>query len=149
LPLAQLSYTRWQPSAGYTTDSNLNRNWYFSKYIGFAAGFGYINGASSSILSLPIGLQINHPLNNNLVAFAGISVAPTFYGIHSLTDPLSYKSIQNPYLSNTYGFGADTGMEMGLMYTNDAKTFSISGSIGIDRYYSPVYPAVRSQDKKP
>lgn len=153
LPLAQMNASRWQPIPanlpGSGIDSNANPRWYISKYAGLSMGYGFFNGGNATTLSLPAGLQLNHPLNNNWVAFAGVSVAPTFFYVHSLTDPILYKPAQSPYLSNTYGFGMDARMEMGLMYINDARTFSISGSIGVERYAYPVYPTERTNAKRP
>jgi hypothetical protein len=152
LPVSQMNYSRWQPmpySAGPGGDSIVQQKWYFSKYAGLAIGYGFFNGGNATTWSLPVGLQLNHPLNNNLVAFVGVSAAPTFFYVHSLTNPILYKPAQSPYLSNMYSFGMDTRMEMGLMYTNDARTFSISGSIGIERYAYPVYPTERTNVKKP
>jgi hypothetical protein len=153
MPVTEMNYSRWQSFPSYPgasgSDSNANQKWYFSKYAGLAVGFGFFNGGSSTTMSLPLGLRLNHPLNDNLVAFAGISAAPTLFYVHSLTDPLLYKPSQVPYLSNTYNFGMNSRVELGLMYTNDAKTFSISGSIGVDRYAYPVYPSERTNLKKP
>jgi hypothetical protein len=96
----------------------------------------------------PVGLQVNHPLNNNLIAFAGISTAPTFFSFnHSFTDPALSKYYPGSYLPNTYSFGINSRVEMGLMYINDAKTFSISGSIGVEQSSYPVYPVSRMNTK--
>jgi hypothetical protein len=87
-------------------------------------------------------VQINHPLNNNLISFAGISAAPVFFSFnHSFMDPGLNKSYPGPYQVNPYSFGMNSRVEMGLMYINDARTFSISGSIGVERGYYPGYPA--------
>ncbi len=123
-------------------DNPLNQKWYFSKYAGISAGFGFFNGGSTTYISAPLGLQLNHPLNNNLIAFAGISAAPTFFSFsHSFTDPALNKYYPGSYLPNTYSFGINTRVEMGLMYINDAKTFSISGSISVERSSYPIFPA--------
>jgi hypothetical protein len=136
-------YTQWSPFTGYhpfPDSSQINSKWYFSKYAGISAGFGFFNGGSSTFISAPAGLQINRPLNNNLVAFAGVCAAPTFFSFNrSFTDPLLYKSYPGYNPSNAYGFGINSRIEMGLMYINDARTFSISGSIGIERSSYPLY----------
>src|SRR5882672_10671620 len=80
LPVSSINYTQWMPFPGYNQlrdSSNFNQKWYVSKYSGLSAGFGFFNGGSATVLSSPIGLQLNHPLNNNLIAFAGISAAPS------------------------------------------------------------------------
>jgi len=40
---------------------------------------------------------------------------------------------------NPYSFGINSRVDIGLMYINDARTFSISGSIGVERAAYPVY----------
>jgi hypothetical protein len=42
-------------------------------------------------------------------------------------------------------FGLNARVEGGLIYTNDAKTFSISGSVGIEKGSYPVYPYNRKK----
>jgi hypothetical protein len=152
LPISSMNYSLWQPFSCYDPlgDSNhLNQKLYFSKYAGVSTGFGFYNGANAIFLSAPVGLQLNRPLNNNLIAFAGISAAPVFFNFNrSFTDPGINKYYPGGSLSNAYGFGVNSRIEMGLMYINDAKTFSISGSIGVDRASYPVYPSNRVITKK-
>jgi hypothetical protein len=152
LPVSSLNFIQWQPFPGYypTGDTNhVNQKWYFNTYSGVSAGLGFFNGGNATVLSAPVGLQLSRPLNNNLIAFAGISAAPTFFSFSSLyTDPVFNKSYPGSTLPNAYGFGVNSRVEMGLMYINDAKTFSISGSIGVDRTSYPVYPPNRVNTKK-
>ena len=151
LPVGNIGFTTWPSSSFHHSlnDSNhLNQKWYFSKYAGVSAGYSFFNGGGASYISAPFVLQLNHPLNDNLIAFAGISAAPTFFSFsHAFTDPAYSKSYPGSYLPNTYTFGVNSTVEMGLMYVNDAKTFSISGSIGIERGSYPVYPAERVNRK--
>jgi hypothetical protein len=51
-------------------------------------------------------------------------------------------------MANPYGFGLNSRVDIGLMYINDARTFSISGSIGVERGTYPVYPSNRVTTKK-
>jgi hypothetical protein len=152
LPAGSMNYKPRQPYRSYNSlgdSSILNQKWYISKYAGFSAGFGYFNGGSAMVLSAPVGLQLNHPLNDNLIAFTGISVSPAFFSFgSSFTNPVFNKSYPSSNPSNTYGFGMNSRVEMGLMYINDAKTFSLSGSIGIERNSYPVYPSDRMNTKK-
>jgi hypothetical protein len=128
-------------SHGTPNDNLQNKQWYFTKYAGVSAGFGYFYGGGGSYIAVPVGVQLNHPLNNNLTAFAGASVAPTFLSFNSaFVNPTASKYYPGSYLPNTYSFGMSSRVEMGLMYTNDDKTFSISGSIGIERSTYPIYP---------
>jgi hypothetical protein len=144
LPGATLSFAQWQPFHPYrllSDSSPLNSKWQLSTYSGVSAGVGFYGGYSTTYMSVPVGLQLSRPLNNNLVAFAGVSAAPVFYTFpHAFMNPAYNKSYPGNYLPNTYQFGMDARAELGLMYMNDARTFSISGSIGVERSSYPIYP---------
>src|ERR1700688_3643438 len=90
-PISTLNFAQWEPFSAYHPNSdnnNLNQKWYLTKYVGISTGFGFFNGAGGSFISAPVGLQLNHPLNNNLIAFAGVSVAPSFFNFSSsFTNP--------------------------------------------------------------
>jgi len=147
LPVSTMNFAQWQPLSAYnpySDNNNLNQKWYLTKYVGISAGFGFFNGAGGSFISAPVGLQLNHPLNNNLIAFTGVSVAPAFFNFSSSFTSPSYPG----NMPNAYGFGLNSRVDLGLMYINDAKTFSISGSIGVDRYSYPVFPSNRTNIQK-
>jgi len=152
LPVSHLNFTQWQPYPIYNqpvASSPLDHKWYFSKYAGLSAGSIFFPG-STSFLAVPVGLQLSRPLNNNLYAFTGISAAPVIFNFNRLfTDPGKNLSYPGNNLPNGYGFGLNSRVEMGLLYINDAKTFSISGSVGIERNSYPVYPSNRMNTKKP
>ncbi|RYF92572.1 MAG: hypothetical protein EOO00_07120 [Chitinophagaceae bacterium] len=133
------------PRSNMQLDSNsLNRNWSLNKYAGLSSGFGFFNGANTTMLSAPIGMQLNRRLNKNLYAFAGISVAPSYFTYNrSFNDFNIYKSNSSNTRINSNGFGIYSRAEAGLMYINDERTFSISGSIGVDRSSYPIYPSNR------
>jgi len=99
------------------------------------------------MVSAPIGLQINRRLTNNLFAFAGVSVAPTYFSTNSsFNNEGMYK--MNPGFTqfSSKGFGMYSRVEGGLMYVNDERTFSISGSIGIESSSYPFYPSNRTSN---
>jgi hypothetical protein len=122
--------------------SALNSKWSFQKYVGISSGFGFFNGGQSSVISAPVGMQLNRRLNKNLYAFAGLTVAPSYFTYNrSFNDFNIYKSNPGNTRFNSNGFGIYSRAEAGLMYINDERTFSISGSIGIDRSNYPAYPA--------
>jgi hypothetical protein len=151
LPVSTMNYASWQPFPAYNLlgdSSHLNQKWHLSTYTGISAGFGFFNGGNATAISAPVGLQLNRQLNNNLYAFAGISAGPAFFSSRSFTEPFLYKSYPGSNYSNAYGFGINSSVEMGLMYINDAKTFSISGSIGVERSSYPVYTPDRANTKK-
>jgi hypothetical protein len=153
LPISQLDYSQGLFSPRYNQfvySGALDHKWHLTKYAGLSAGSVFYPGpGNTSFLAVPIGLQLSRPLNKNVYAFAGISATPVFFSTNRL---LAYPSMNPSYpvnpFSNGYGFGSNTRVEMGLMYINDAKTFSISGSVGIDRSSYPVYPSTRTNTKK-
>lgn len=148
LPISNSNYGFWQPVPSYNVLNDNNhspKKWRLDKYVGVSAGFGYFNGVGNTYMSVPVGIQVSRPLNNNLFAFAGASVAPTVFNVNN---PSLYHSYPVNNLSNPYRLGVDARMEMGLMYINDARTFSISGSIGVERSSYPIYPAQRPAGKK-
>jgi hypothetical protein len=153
LPVGSMNFSQpfFFPAYQSYGDSNqLNQKWYFTKYAAISTGAVFFNGGGGTFLSAPVGIQLNHPINNNLIAFAGISAAPTFFNYNSIyTDPVFNKSYPGNYMSNPYGFGMNSRVDIGLMYINDARTFSISGSIGVDRGTYPVYfPSNRTTGKR-
>jgi hypothetical protein len=116
-------------------DSNLaNKKWSLHKYGGISLGYSFFHGGGASYFSAPLGLQLNRRLNNNLYAFAGVSAAPTYVNF-----PGSFVNadIKKMNTNNLYMYSR---FEAGLMYINDEKTFSISGSISVDRSNYPAYP---------
>ena len=144
LPLNDMNYAQRGAFTQYrhlTDTNNLNKKWSLNKYGGISTGFGFFNGGSSTMLSAPVGLQLNRRLNNNLYAFAGVSVAPAYFSLNSsFANPDLYKNN-----SGISGFsngkpGFYSRAEAGLMYINPERTFSISGSIGIERSSYPIYP---------
>jgi hypothetical protein len=129
---------------------NTHQKWFVSKYAGISTGMLFYNGGATSYFSAPVGIQLNRQINHNLYAFAGVSVAPTYYYMSN--------SFQNTRSGNMYpmnnmlspnSLGIYSRMEMGLMYVNDQKTFSVSGSISIDRGSYPVYPSSGYTRKQP
>lgn len=119
--------------------NNLNKKWSLNKYAGLSSGLMFFNGGHGSFLSAPIGIQLTRQLTNNVYAFAGVSVAPSYFNFNqSFNNSAFNKSYpaMNPAFSQ---FGLSSKVEMGLMYVNDQKTFSISGSIGVRRTGYPAY----------
>jgi hypothetical protein len=120
----------------------LNKKWSLSKYIGASTTFGFLNHGNASVFSVPVGLQLNRRLNNNLYAFAGVSVAPSYINFNGSFLNNDVKVMQQS-LGRYNQFATFTRAELGLMYVNEQKTFSISGSFGVQQGVSPFYP-VRS-----
>ncbi|MCC6288612.1 MAG: hypothetical protein IT249_12090 [Chitinophagaceae bacterium] len=121
------------------TDTDPNKKWFLSRYTAISAGYSFFKGGSFNYISAPVGLQLNRRLNNNLYAFAGLSVTPTYINFNQ---PVPLSGMNKMYNSSIFGannFAIYPRAEMGLMYINDDKTFSISGSISVQRggYYLP------------
>ncbi len=115
--------------------------WFFSSYRGLSTSVSFFKGGNASIFSAPMGLQLNRRLNNNLYAFANVSVAPSYVSINpSYLSGLNKNFTNSPFNQNS--FGLYPAASLGLMYINDAKTFSISGSISAEKsmYPMPYYP---------
>jgi hypothetical protein len=129
-------------------ESAFNKKWSFITYSGISTGYNFFRGGNAFVVAAPLGLQLNRRLNNNFFAFAGISAAPAYINFNSsfLSAGVN-KFNQNNGLYKTNSFGIYSRAELGLMYVNDARTFSISGSIGVERssnpilYYQPVSSA--------
>ena len=150
LPVSNYNSTPWQPLMGFgynpfATGFYPDNKWHLTKYASLSAGTVFFNGATS-YLSAPVGLQLSHSLNNNLYGFGSVSVLPTVYSFNGMfLGPSSGPSYPG---ANAYRFGMNSRVEMGLMYINDEKTFSISGSIGVERGSYPVYQVPRTNTKR-
>ena len=120
-------------------DSISNRKWSLIRYSAVASQFAFFNGGNASIFSVPIGMQLNRRLNNNLYAFAGVSVSPAYINFsRSFMANDFNKSIQNRAF-NSGSLGVYSRAALGLQYVNDERTFSISGSISVDRGSYPMF----------
>ncbi len=115
------------------------KKWFFSSYSGVSTSVSFFKGGNASIFSAPMGLQLNRRLTNNWYAFANVSVAPSYVSINP-----SYLSGFNKNFSNNSfkqnSFGLYPAASLGLMYINDARTFSISGSVSTESSAYPMLP---------
>jgi len=113
--------------------------WFFSSYSGLSTSVSFFKGGNASVISAPLGLQFNHRLNDNWFAFANVAVAPSYFSLNS-----SWLDGFNKNLSGTgfrqNSFGLYPAASLGLMYVNDARTFSISGSVSAEQGMYPVMP---------
>jgi hypothetical protein len=146
LPVYPLGFgfSQWQPMSMAPLPGS-SQKWQLRPSASIQAGYIFYNGGIS-YLSAPLELNLYHPLTSNVTAFGGVYVAPTVF---SMTNPY-LSSFQNPAYPNRYNMTINPGVQGGLMYTNDAHTFSISGSVRVERgsYYPYVYPAQRSNTNK-
>lgn len=123
--------------------------WSFSKYASLSMGYSFYKGGSASFISAPVGIQLNRKLNNNLYAFTGVSVAPTYINFNSTFIPNNSNKLQNSFFTKGNQLAMYGRAELGLMYVNDARTFSISGSIGVERSSAPVYYSAPASRQNP
>lgn len=122
-----------------THDSISNHKWFLSTNQGLYTGISFFNGGNATIIAAPMSLQLNRRLNNNFYAFANIAVTPAYI---SLNPSLINMGFNKTSLPNNFGpnsFGLYPSASLGLMYINDAKTFSISGSISAERSSYPIF----------
>jgi hypothetical protein len=116
-----------------------SKKWFVSSYHNIGVGFNFINGSRATVVSAPVGLQLNRRLNDNLYAFTGVSLVPAYINFsHPPLSPGIKQYTGNGFKSGY--FGVYPSVDMGLMYVNDARTFSVSGSIGIQRSNYPMLP---------
>jgi len=133
-------------SAGLHNNFNLagssaKNKWSLSKYSAVSGSYTFFKGGNASIISAPVGLQLNRRLNNNLYAFAGLSAEPAYVNFNrtfianDFNKANQHNNFYQPGIPGLY-----TRAALGLQYVNDEKTFSISGSIGVERSSYPVLP---------
>jgi hypothetical protein len=137
-------FTPWQPFVPYSMildgASNANHNWQVRPYASLSAGYIFWGGGVSYV-SAPLGAIAYRPLNANFTTFGAVSVAPTVFNFNRFAgQPIPG--------NNLTGLGVNASVTGGLIYTNDAKTFSISGSISVERGSSPVYFQNRTNTTK-
>lgn len=116
------------------------KNWFITRYAGINTGFSFFKGGNAFVTSMPVGVQLNRRITNNVYAFAGVQVAPSYINFN--------QSFLNTGLGKYGGMAAfnqnqlllPARAELGLMYMNDQKTFSISGSFSIQKSNYPLFP---------
>ena len=143
VPLSFMDYTQCAAFANhnYGKDSIANKKWFLNSYSGISTSFIFYKGGNASFISAPIGLQLNRRLNNNLYAFASVSAAPAYINFNNafLNTNINKANLSNSFIRSNH-FSMYSRADIGLMYVNDAKTFSISGGICIEQSNYPVFP---------
>jgi hypothetical protein len=142
-------YSPWTSFVPYSAigGGDPNQKWQIRPYASLSAGYIFLNGGGTSYLAAQTGIALVHPLTKNVSAFAGVSASPVLFSINSLYTSPAMNSTNG--FSRPYNLGLNTGIQAGLIYTNDDKTFSISGSVGIERGSNPLYPVNRPATKRP
>ncbi|MEO6546942.1 MAG: hypothetical protein ABIN94_03055 [Ferruginibacter sp.] len=131
----------------YMNDS-LTKKWSLTRYNSISTSFMFFKGGNATIISAPMGLQLTRMINKNLYAFAGVSVAPAYVNFRSAFIGTDYNKMgAGNRFSGASRLGVYSAASMGLMYINNDKTFSISGSVSIERSNIPgflIYPTNNS-----
>ena len=132
----------------YEKSKQLNQKLVASHFAMVSTGYVFYPGANAFYVSAPIGWQLTRQLNKNLYAFGGVYAAPTWTSFNTafMNSPYN-KSYPGAMYPNNY-FSINPGVYMGLMYVNEAGTFSISGSIHAQGGGYPVYPAPSRNTRK-
>lgn len=125
------------------TDSLLHSKWHFSRYTAIGSGYLFTKGGHAFQLSVPVGLQVTRKLSPRLYAFANAAIAPTYTAFNRTflaIDPAKNSS-GYPWQRNAAYTGLYPSLALGLQYVNEEKTFSVSGSVRIERSnYSGMLP---------
>ena len=136
-----IQHSGFENNKVYTGGHLSGKKWFVTRYSGLSTGFSFFNGGSANFVSAPLGLQLNRRLNNNLYAFAGVSAAPSYVHFNRTFRSFADNKINSGNnLFKSGVFDVYSRAELGLMYINDDKTFSISGSIGVQRSSYPLLP---------
>jgi hypothetical protein len=114
-------------------DSTAKKTWFITSYNSIATGYNFFNGGNAAFVAAPFTFQLNR-------RFAGVTVAPVYASFNRTFINTDLNKI-NGFNSfsrqgNFYMYSAAT---LGLMYINNDKTFSISGSLSVERSAYPLY----------
>jgi hypothetical protein len=115
-------------------DSTMQKKWFISKYSGLSAGFVAFKGGSATIFSAPMGVQLNRMLNNNVYAFAGLEIAPSYINFNQrfVHADFTKTGFSNTFMAgNRSQFSVNPAAYIGVGYTNDARTFQIQARMGV------------------
>ena len=123
-------------------DSTSQPKWFFNSYRAISTSVSFFKGGNATIFSAPMGVQLVRRLNNNWYGYADVRVAPSFINVKpSYTNGFNKNYMQSPFPQNN--FDIYPAASVGMMYVNDARSFSISGSISAEKnVYLPLpyYP---------
>jgi len=143
--LAPLGYPAFTQGVGFshnipTADSAGKQKWFLSTNKSLYSGISFFKGGNATILAAPMSIQLNRRLNNNLYAFANVGITPAYVSLNSSAINGSFGKPFSANHFNSNSLGINPSASLGLMYINDARTFSISGSISAERSSYPLVP---------
>lgn len=126
------------------------KKWSLSAYTGIAAVYNPYWNSGRSGLMLPVGVQLNRQLTPNWSAFTAISAAPGYVPFSRSFQAMPVHAYSAGMFEGRLNpFQPAMRADLGLRYVNDAKTFSVSGSFGIERRALPVLSLHPQQNVKP
>ena len=139
LPASVNNHQQLNPAvtADYLHDSIPAKKWFVTKYAAISTSYIFSKYGNAAVMAAPVGIQLNRRLTNNWYAFAGLSATPAYINFNQAFASAGTKFPQNTGFMKSNNFNLFPRAEMGLMYMNDQKTFSISGSISVERSNSP------------
>jgi hypothetical protein len=121
-------------------DSIAPKKWFISSFSGISTGYTFFRGGGAGYFAAPFGFQLNRRISNKVYAFAGVTVAPAYVNFNSafLSENTNkgnpFNSFYQPGNLSLY-----SSARVGLMYINDARTFSVSGSFSVERSNYPLF----------
>ena len=141
-----LSYNRlYHPTSPYAqldSSTTLQKKWSLQSFSSVSVGMMFWKGGSASYVSAPLGLQLTRAINNNVFAFVAITAAPAVVNFRQAYNNSNFKNAGMQGINQPYKLGGYGRAELGLGYTNDARTFTITGSIGVERSTYPMLPGM-------
>lgn len=117
------------------------KKWSLTGYTGVFSTYNPVVNTQRNGLFIPAGVQLNRYLAPNWSAFTSLFAVPAGYS--------SFGGMFTGSANHMMPMGMSRGInifqpymraDVGLRYVNDAKTFSISGSFGIERSAYPMLP---------
>lgn len=116
-------------------DSTVSKKWFISKYSGLSASFIGFRGGSASLISAPMGIQLNRAINNNFYAFAGLEIAPSYITMNPFGQAgATGKGISNSFInSNSSQFRINPAAFVGFGYINDARSFQLEARVSLQQ----------------
>jgi hypothetical protein len=134
----------------YAADSSSQKKWFLTRYSALSTTYSFFKGGQAMIVAAPVALQLNRRLTNNLYAFANATIAPGYVSFNRSFIATDFnKAIRNNGLFKSSSLDIYSSAALGLQYVNDEKTFSISGSIGVERSSYPLLPYYRTNEQRP
>jgi hypothetical protein len=120
-------------------DSIVQKKWSINTFSGIETSFMAFKGGHATMVSAPMGIQINRFLNNNVFAFASLSIAPGYINFTqtAFIPNEAAKGFSNSFTAAGSQFTINPRARVGIGYTSDERTFQITGSIGVERSSYP------------